>query len=807
MFGTSQLGSGKTLFKGKAKAAAPTRGSTDSSKLARFLNQSNNFNFTGGNGSLLKKHFGLPESSPPSGLHAEEHPDEDEDEDDGEDEEGEEAEEEEEGGDEEEDFEEESSEDFGAGLIGRSMNQNPPEGRSFNFKSAPTIYGGAEQVLARVLSSPRTASAISNTTGDGKRSIMQGAMIPCSSPRIESTTHESGERALYAPIIAQDMSKRLGAASLVESDDLIIGTEECLSSLYAAMNDANDHASALALALSGTCERLCNLWGSCRDREAGKASWREDVLMGIGPEDTAPSSHSATFLSTLLLSLHHPAAAKGGQALAISRRNRSTQASMTPYSPDIPFSPTAYPKVLLDWLDKNHNPYRAIYSEVQTYKPNPTAHDFYWDIIYKLAIRGKFADLIAMLKKADFRHARSAREDGHKDAGYHGVQLENINMVIGWGIQALQDCPALTDDDWHVPGHSWMIFRKHVEKAIDNLVNFAEGRDKDLDTDEEAFEASNFGLKSTSKGLSRSSRRAESRVPWAILQNLKVLYGILLGGSLEILSYSENWVEGTIALTAWWGGEDDEEVAMGALAMSKRSLKQSRSRGPRLVDTDSGLAYRRRMGLAFDRVTQDPEDSDDPPMLPDTGKPLEVALSSIFSGDFAGAIGILRAMSLPIAYAVAEVGNIGHWLHSPTGDGIIESFDQDDMDLLSFERSMLTAEEATVTRGSIMLEYAEELFKRPELTGQRGSVMEGWEISIAVLARLGRKYKTSSKKEIRKVLKRLPLDSDARIDKVLHICRKYGMPEDGRRVVEVRSQRRLSWTEMLTISSNTPALS
>ena len=763
------MGSGKTLFKGKTKAASPARSTIDSSKVARFLDQSSNFNFSNGNGSVSKNTFSLPDNSLPSRHHAEGDSDE------GEDEEAI-----------EEYSEEEGSQDFDAGLIGRTMDTNQPEGNSFSFGS--TMNGGALQSPVTALSNPLATSMVNSTPRGVKRS-RGGAMEPHSSPRVKRTSRKPNEKDSNIPSIAQDMSKRLGAAPLEESNDLIIGTEENVSTLYAAMVDVDEHPRAPASELSVACERLCNLWNSCRDRDSGKVSWREEVVMGIGPDNSAPSAHSAMFLSTLLLPLYHPPAAKGGQALAMSRLNRSTQTSMIPYSPNTPLNYTAYPKVLLDWLDKNHNPYRAIYSEVQNHKPSPTAHDFYWDIIFKLAIRGKFADLIAMLKKADFRHARTARVDGHKELGYRGVQLENTNMVISWGVQALQACPALTDDDWHVPGNSWSIFRKHVEKALENLMNFAEGRDKDLDLEEPTFEASNFGLKTTSNDLSRSSRRAESRVPWAVLQNLKTLYGILSGGSLEILSYSENWVEGTIALTAWWGGEDDEEVAVGSLAMSRRALKQSRSRVPRLVDTDPGLAYRRRMASAFERVIQDPEESDDPPMLPDTGKPLEVALSSIFDGDINGAIGILRAMSLPIADAVAEIGTIGHWLPASPRDAIMEGFDEDDMDLLSFERSVLPAEEPTVTRSAIMMEYAEELFNRPELTGQRGFAVEGWELSIAVLARLGMKYNTSSKKEIRKVLKRLPLDSDAQIDKILHICRNYDMPEEGRKIVEVNPQQ------------------
>ena len=773
IFGSSQPGSGKTLFKGKSKVVPAFKSNLDSSKLGRYLEQSSDFNINGGNGSVTNDKFALPNSSPPLHEYVEEDADEEEDED---------GEEEEDDEDMEEYSEGDGSQDFDADLIGKSMAANQAVKSHSAVES--TANGGIDKFVPAGLSSPLAASTSGRSPRGVKRS--RGALVSHNSPDVQKSPRALVQQNLNGPTIAQDLSKRLGAAPLEEPDDLIIGTEECISALHVAVNGADEGSEALTSTISGICERLCNLWNTYRDRDTRKAPWKDEVMIGIGPDENAPNAHSAIFLSTLLLSLYHPPAAKGGQALAMLRLNRSTQSSVLPYSPDTPLKPAAYPEVLLDWLDKNHSPYQAIYAEVRNHKPNATAHDFYWDIIYKLAIRGKFAELIVVLKEADFRFARTAKEDGHKETGYRRVQLENVNMVIGWAIQALQACPALTDDDWHVPGNPWTIFRKHIEKALDNLINFAEGRDKDLDPEEPSFEASNFGLKTTTNDLSRSSRRAESRVPWTILQNLKTLYSMLLGGSLEILSYSENWVEGTIALTALWTGEDDEEVAVGGLATARRSLRLSRSRGPRLVDINPRLAYQRRIASAFARVTEGSDESNDPPMLPDTGKPLEVALSSIFEGDVDGAVGILRAMSLPISDAVVEIGASGGWYQPSTQDATVNGFDDEDMDLLSFDKSVRPAKDSQITRSAVMKEYARELFDRHELTGKRGVIVEGWELSIAVLARLGVQYDTSSQKEIRKVLERLPLDSDAQIDKILHICHEYDMPDEGRKIVEVR---------------------
>ncbi len=727
----------------------------------------------------------LPDSSPPSRHYEDEDADEEEEEYD------------------EDDVEEYSEDDDHS--YGVALSSRITTGGQHKSDQSPTAVrlksNGANILSPGIAPTPSVAPL---TTGETpvKAKRPRGSTARDSVSGIETDSKRLLQQKSHAPTIAQDLSRRLEAAPLEESDDFILGTEEQVGALHTAIRNGSKNAEVQAFILSNACERLCNLWKTCCDRDSGNAPWKDEVVIGIGPDENAPGAHSATFLSTLLLSLHHPAAATGGQALALFQPGRSTKSSMVPYSPNPPLNPTAYPKILFDWLDKNHNPYQAILSEVRNHKPNATAHEFFWDIIFKLVFRGRFADLLVMLKEADFKFARTAKDDGHQKNGYGRTQVDNIEMVVHWAIQALQTCPALADDNWHVQTESWTLFRKHIQRAMETLVNFAEGRDKDLDPEEPSFEASNFGLKSSDKDFRRSSRRAESRVPWTILRNLKMLYGMLLVGSLEIMSYSENWVEGSIALTALWNGEDDDAIATGSRALAKRSPKTSRSRGSRLVDTDPGLAYRRRLAEAFSRVIEGPDGSGDPPMLPDTSKPLEVALSSIFEGDVVGAVGILRAMSLPISDAVAEIGAIGGWFQPSALNTTMDGFDDEDMDLLSFENNATSTREHAISRNLIMKDYAEALFNKTELTGKRGLVVKGWELSIAVLARMDMGIGPSSQTEIRKILNRLPLNSDAQIEKVLHICYEHEIPREGRKLVEVKFEHQFREVEMLTINSN-----
>ena len=765
----------------------------DSSKLARFLDQSDNFNLRGGNDAVLKGALAAPNSSPPSHYHEDE------------DAEGEEDEEEEDY--DEDDVEEYSDDDdqndqsYGVALDSRITAPIPIA----NDQSPPTSgsrLNGAQGVSPG--NSPSLSSAPTRTGASPKKvkgSQRTGARAGLSG--IESESRRLAHQEPHRPTIAQDLSLRLEAARLKESDDFILSTEEHVSALHLAVRNGRVNAGVRASALSNTSEQLCNLWKLSCDREAQKAPWKDEVVIGVGPDEGAPAAHSATFLSTLLLPLYHPATATGGQALAVSRFGKFARPSTLPYSPRSVWNPTPYPKVLTTWLDKSNDPFQAILSEVQNHKPNATAHEFFWDVVFKMVFRGRFAELLVILKKADFKFARTATEDGYREGGYGRTQVDNINMVISWTVQALQTCPAITDDDWHVHMDPWNIFRRRISKAMQNLMLFAEGRDKDLDSEEPSFEASNFGIKSPSANFSKSSRRAESRVPWTILQNLKTLYGMLRGGSLEIMSYSENWVEGSIALTALWDGEDDETIAAGNGTFPKRPSRTSRSRGLRLVDSNPGLAYRRRLAEAFKRVTEGPDGSDDLPMLPDTSRPIEVALSSIFEGDVSGAIGFLRTMSLPISDAVAEIGTIGGWFQASALDTAMEGFDRDDMDLLSFENSLSSGQEPRITRNLIMKDYAEALLSKDDLTGKRGLVLKGWELSIAVLARMGGDNVASSRAEIQKILHRLPLNSDAQIEKILHICYEHDIPTEGRKLVEVRSKS-FPNVEKLTNFSNMP---
>ena len=727
--------------------------------MARYLDKSGRFDLDSSNGRLSRSTFGFPSSSPLSRLAN----DSDQDE-----------EYETESFDEDEDAEGSGLGDgdivaddrpLKLGSITKSLSNG-----SFN-NGDPLDFG----------------SSILDGTPRGMKRSRGGAMIPYAPPRSAKKLRKTMQDS-YVPGIAKNMATRMGIAKLSETDDFIIETEEVLQEeLYGTDTSDKTPDQALKAALPNVSDTLSQFWRSCRDQDLANASPMQDVTIGIGPGESEPALHKSIFLAALLLQLRHPPTAKGKQALAISRLNRSSSSSKSFQELPTPANPTAFPKVLIDWMEKEHNAYQSTINEIQSLHPNPTAHSNYWDIIHVCIMRGKLGEAVRILRRSNFHHARTAMEDGQGDEGYNGMQVKNIERVVNRAIQVLELCPALQDDDWNVTGNEWIIFRKRVQQVMEDLATFAEARDRDLDSTQSPFESSNFGLLSTTMSLTQSTRRAESRVPWTVYQKLKVMYGIMLGGATEILSSAQDWVEATVGLTVWWNGDDDDEdIPVGSLIQTQRSFRPSQSRGSRLVDVNANPAYLRRLAYAFAWST---DAADDDLFQINSMNPVEVGLASLFEGDVAGVIGLLRGWSLPVVCAVAEIASAGGWFETSVGNNLM------DLDLDENDRSLLNGHSIQgppMTRDTILMEYANALSEKAEIRQGHGKVAyEGWELSITLLSRLD--DDSVAQKRVGELLNRLDLDSDSRINKILEICQDFNMIKEARSITEVRphiSQRR-----------------
>lgn len=654
----------------------------------------------------------------------------------------------------------------------RRARQNTASTASYldnRYQSTGSLLGSARQRPASHVASPGSMERSRGTAGLLSGSSYHGK-------RDHITKRDSA-----LPGVARDLAKQHDTVSLEEPDELILGTEELVNKLYPATQSPEEQERITQAALITIPAALSKLWQSCCDQEY-RGPDHEDYDTSIGPNEHASPMRKASFLGTLLLRVHHPPAATGKQAFAASRSNRLSMYSNSTDSIQTPARPTPFPKVVLDWLDEHHNPYRAAIIDLQTARTNPTANLNYWEVIFSAVLRGKLSDVVRILKESDFRYAHTARDDGYSQDGYQGSQLGNIDRVINRAIQVLETCPALQSGDWAVTGNDWAIFRKRIDHSIDDLATFAEGRDRDLDPTQSSFEAENFGITSPDMTLSRNSRRVQSKVPWTIFQNLKAIYLILLGGATEIMSCAQDWVEAAIGLTAWWDGDDDAEIAIGSLAASRPSMMRTHSRAPRSVDVDTIGAYLRRLAYAFERVT---DDNDDEAFQINPMNPVEVGVASILEGNVESVISLLRCWSLPIASAVVEVASQAGWFEVSAGGCNIDRFNESDLMVLSYGQSG-----KEMDRDTILVQYAEKLFDKDALDDREAkTTREGWELAMQILTRLD--DPRLAQKKIAELLNRLQLHSERRVDKLLDVCTNLGMDEEAYNIAEVGHAHRV----------------
>lgn len=580
-----------------------------------------------------------------------------------------------------------------------------------------------------------------------------------------ASTPTARTRESHLPAAALDLAKQVGPAGLTEPDSLILDTEAQLNKLRSGLDERT-----LAAALEVVPEALSKVWQSCCYEESGHSGYTTDYTDSIGPDEDAPALEKAAFVATLLLKLHHPPHTKGRQPVGSELARRSFASSVAPSIS----REDAFPKVLVDWLDAFHNPYRTAVSALKGYKPDPTAHASFWDLVFNATLRGQLRDALQIFQACDFEYAATAKEDGMPTRGYRGAQLESINRAVGNVVLVLESCPALKDGDWHVARAEWALFRKRVEAALEDLMVFAEGGVQNQNSSGSMFQAENFGIRSTASTLSQSARRAQSRVPWTVYQNLKQFYVILLGSADELLQLAEDWLEASFALAIWWDGNEEEVGDEGASVMSRRhSFRKSQSRAARAVDANPAAAYRRRLMHAFQRVTADDA------LQVETNNAVEVALASALEGNIADVLALLRTWSLPITEAIMEVGVAAGWYESvdvqPPGDG----FDESDLMVLSYAET-----EKPLSKTSVLLDYADALVERRELR-HAGKVAEGWEVSLDLLSRLD--DRSLAKRRTAEYLKDLPVETDGRADKIIGICRDYGLQREACMVAEVCS--------------------
>ena len=606
-------------------------------------------------------------------------------------------------------------------------------------------FTGATSVnIARAAAPPRSSLLGRGVLSSARKSQLSRSQRGGNGPRL-STLPRKGKQDII-PNIAKDLSTRSDAAPLHESDAMISETEDLITGLHEEVRGSTT-ADEVAAVMSDRVNELRTLW-----RASENSSNTATGSAGIGPGDGAPLLVKSEFLVSLLLPLHHPPAEE-----SVTFNRFAASSSLQKAAP----TPAPIPQILIDWLDKHHVTYGDLLRTVKSTRPNVTASELFWDTVQSLVLRGKLKEVARLFTEADFQYAATAVDDEEEEAGYSGARLQTVQSIIYRAKQVLDACPGTKDGNWHVDGSEWDLYRKRVTNELEYLTRLAEGNDGE---DRNRFEAVNFGILKADKSLLDTSKY-QSQVPWMIYQNLKVMYSVLLGGAVEIISQSMDWLEAAAALTIWWDGPREDTLATWSLNVS-RSQRQEES-------TRTEDPYLARLCAAFLCVT-DPDDKDSFMLNPQSI--LEVGMASVLQGNVEGVLGALRTYSLCIASAVAEIGSMGDWLDSGSS-AQSNGLSQEDLMVLSYG-----AEPSGIKKDDILLTYAEALFQREELRAKDGTVVEGWELAISITARLDDRelaYNATSE-----FIRNLALTCQERMDKLVTLCINLGLEEEAQKVSE-----------------------
>ncbi|KAI9043548.1 putative nuclear pore complex subunit Nup85 [Aspergillus affinis] len=580
------------------------------------------------------------------------------------------------------------------------------------------------------------------------------------------------------PSIVRNFASRSRVTSVEESSSLIIETEDEICNMYDAAKQAGFRESEVNATFSDTCTRLVDIWKT-------HAGWNNPQGLGIGPGDRASNVAKAGFLGSLLIRMHHRP--------LVHTRTGGFAGPMGFPAPRAPVPAgfrsdflTPMPKVLLDWLNLNHAQQTADLRTLKEIEPNPTSSSTFWEAINTAVLRGHLSQAAEVLRSADFNYARSALEDGLPQPGYKGAQLQNIQKCINRALQVLTSCPSIRDD-WDVRGAEWGLYRKRVVAAVADLEEFAEGNEQPEPEPPvlgNRFQAANFGLKPSPNtqnfSFTQSSRMAESRVPWAIYQNLRSLYRILLGDTGAIMRHSQDWIEATVALTVWWDGEIDDDAPVqqtGIISNQFLRPQLAKTQTPAVGNNPPGT-YLRRLELALSSATN--QEQDNAGFRINSLSSLEVGLASVFEGDVGGVIELLQTWSLCIASAVGEVAAAGGWLDSATGKKPLSGLSENDLMVLSYGQDD-GASSRKVNKDDLLSDYASGLFERPRIENESGSRI-GWELALEVMSRLDDKDKMQ--KKVSEMVDTLPLNDAVEMDRVVLLCSELGLHQEGRRVSE-----------------------
>jgi len=532
--------------------------------------------------------------------------------------------------------------------------------------------------------------------------------------------------------IAYDLYTQIGVPSLEESDDIILKTEICMERLYAQGIGAIDSDDRLPEALTITSTELIRLWTGYDEKTKRLVS--EEYVSRIGPGPQSSDFAKANFVAQLALRIYQPGS-MGDEGFK--------------------YTPRPLPAIMLEWLDTCHNPLPEDLSGILGQSSSSSQHQLFWSVILHTLLRGNVPLVIKTLKAADWSHDF----DQSGENGFAGAALANVKNVMRSAIQILEYCPSIRGD-WNIGNSDWTLFRVQATRALEDLKRFAEGRY--LDKEESRDTSRQPGT------FSQTARKAESRVPWYLYQNLSTLYNLILGDATAAVANAQDWCEATVGLLLWRNEDKHQDL----FASTRRRSVLLPSEEP---------TWNSKLRKCFERATAESTE-----LHVNTLDPIQVAIASLFEGNNEAVIGFLRAWSGPISSAVAEIASCGHWLPRVEPQSLIDmnSLDQDDMALLGISASPSKIDSV---KDQTLITYANSLSRKGLLkcstsTGHETS-RQGWELAIASLGRLDSAQR--SEDMVAQFLKSLPLRDRGTVDKLWKLLIHLGMTQPAQSTAEV----------------------
>ncbi|KAI0171362.1 nuclear pore complex subunit Nup85 [Pestalotiopsis sp. NC0098] len=537
--------------------------------------------------------------------------------------------------------------------------------------------------------------------------------------------------------VAKDLYSQMGYASITEPADVLIPTEEIVSQLFDEGVGAEDDEERLDSSLASATEQLVDTVWEPYTVLLPKGDEEHEAKVGPGPNQ--PDFEKASWIASMVFRIHHTAPLRdqfgGSQVIPL-------------------------PLVLFKWQDEYHDPSRDQIESIQSHRPCPAAHSLFWQGVYMSLIRGNVQAAATLLRRADWE---SVKKGTRAERAYTSQVLTNINRVVEDVCSIMDICPGMRDENWDIRSSDWTLFRIKAKAAKENLINFAEGKDR---PHRPATRFMDSELASPQSGLTGLARKAESRLPWDIYEALQSLYSILVGEAEAITAAAQDWCEATVGLFGWW---DDGH------SNRKLGLSQSQALIAQPAGDDDWLD---RLALSF-RAAMDSD------FHFNTIDPVEVCIACVFESNVEAIIGFLRAWSLPVASAVAEVASLGRWLPAPEADLIdIGSFSQEDLEVFGFAQSG-GAKEKDGIKDTTLIRYARALNDIKQLKGSITKknglattvTREGWELAVQVVGRMddaGRSEELVNEL-LQSSLDKLEPDSQETVNKMWSLLNQLGM--------------------------------